>query len=245
MKNEDIAIQEKMKNEGLSASGKYSSLIVGKPGLLNILKYDFITSFASTSGALGLALRKWLFPKLFKKCGKNVIFGKNITIRHPNKIEIGDNVTIDQNCLIDAKGEDNTGIKIGNGCFVGRNSILSCKNGNISLGENVNIGFNAEVVSLSNVDIGTNTMLAAYSYIIGGGHKSDTELPLLEQERCSKGIKIGDDVWIGAGAKVMDGTAIGSHSIIGANAVVTRDIPEYSVAVGIPANVTRDRRDKQ
>ena len=54
-------------------------------------------------------------------------------LRHPHKIRIGDNVVIDDNCLIDAKGESNAGIRIGSGVFIGRNTILSCKNGDIEL----------------------------------------------------------------------------------------------------------------
>ena len=53
---------------------------------------------------------------------------------------------------------------------------------------------------------------------------------------------MGDDSWFGAGAKVLDGVTIGAHSIIGTGAVVTKDIPEYSIAVGLPAKVVRDRR---
>ena len=52
----------------------------------------------------------------------------------------------------------------------------------------------------------------------------------------------GDNAWFGAGAKVLDGVKIGAHSIIGTGAVVTKDIPEYSIAIGLPAKVIRDRR---
>jgi acetyltransferase-like isoleucine patch superfamily enzyme len=153
---------------------------------------------------------------------------------------------IDDNCLLDAKGIKNKGIRIGNGVFLGRNSILSCKEGDIVVEDNVNIGFNCEVVSLSKVSLGKNTMLAAYAYVIGGGHKHDRhDIPILDQDRISNGISIGEDVWLGAGSRIMDGTKIGNHSIIGANAVVTKDIPEFSIAVGIPAKVTRDRRKKK
>ena len=55
-------------------------------------------------------------------------------LRHPHKIHIGSNVVIDDNCLLDAKGETNRGIRIGDGVFIGRNTILSCKNGDIELG---------------------------------------------------------------------------------------------------------------
>ena len=72
------------------------------------------------------------------------MFGVNVTLRHPHKIHIGDNVVIDDHCCLDAKGTDNRGITIGNGVFVGRNTILSCKNGDIVIEDRANLGFNCE-----------------------------------------------------------------------------------------------------
>ncbi len=86
-------------------------------------------------GAIGLALRKTLYPLLLGSCGRNVIFGQNVVLRHPHKIHVGNNVVVDDNCLLDAKGESNRGIRIGSGVFIGRNTILSCKNGDIELAD--------------------------------------------------------------------------------------------------------------
>ncbi|MCK5849853.1 MAG: acyltransferase [Kiritimatiellae bacterium] len=200
-------------------------------------------SLAVQPGALGLFLRSKLYPKLLKSCGKNVTFGANVILRHPHKIEIDDNVVIDDNCLLDAKGSSNDGIRIKSGVFVGRNTILSCKNGDILLGDNVNIGFNCEVFSASSVVLGANTLVAAYCYFIGGGHDYDhIDVPVLQQSRCSLGITIDESVWFGAGVKILDGVKIGRNSIIGAGAVVVGDINEYAVAVGVPAKVIKDRR---
>ena len=60
-------------------------------------------------GALGLALRKTLYPLLLGACGRGVVFGQNVVLRHPHKIRIGDNVVIDDNCLLDAKGDAQPG----------------------------------------------------------------------------------------------------------------------------------------
>ena len=106
------------------------------------------------------AIRKALYPTLLGSCGRNVVFGQNVVLRHPHKIHIADNVVIDDNCLLDAKGETNRGIRIGSGVFVGRNSILSCKNGDIELADGANIGFNCELFSASRVRIGAGTLLA-------------------------------------------------------------------------------------
>jgi acetyltransferase-like isoleucine patch superfamily enzyme len=149
---------------------------------------------------------------------------------------------IDDNCLIDAKGDANRGITIGNGVFIGRNSILSCKNGDIELDDGVNIGFNCEIFSASSVRVGRDTLLAAYCYLIGGDHDfSDPDQAVIAQGRRSAGVRVGAGAWLGAGAKILDGVSVGDRAIVGAAAVVKSDVPEGAIAVGIPAKVVGTR----
>ncbi len=243
MKTESVRIQWKMGAPRTSKIGLYRDLVIGRPGFWALLKYEWV-QFLSTNvpGALGLWLRARLYPKLLKRCGRGAVFGLNTILRHPHKIELGDNVVVDDNCLLDAKGTDNTGIRIGDNVFIGRNSILSCKNGDIVLGDRVNIGFNCEVFSGSRVAVGAGTLLAAYTYLVGGDHVAELDEELVHSGSTSHGIEVGENCWFGAGAKVLDDVKIGAHSIIGTGAVVTQDIPEYSIAVGLPAKVIRDRR---
>src|SRR5262245_57973713 len=236
--------QDQLFASGRSSREKYAALVVGQPGLTALLKYELIVSLAQARpGALGLALRKALYPKLLGSCGRNVVFGQNVVLRHPHKIHIGRDVVIDDNCLLDAKGESNRGIRIGNGVFIGRNTILSCKNGDIELGDAANIGFNCEVFSASRVAIGRSVLMAAYGYVIGGDHDfSDPAKAVLAQSRTSTGVVIGDGVWMGAGAKVLDGVEVGPLAVIGAAAVVRENVPASAIAVGVPARVVSTRR---
>jgi acetyltransferase-like isoleucine patch superfamily enzyme len=235
--------QEQLFAPGTPARMKYASLVVGRPGLAALIKYELIVMLTQARpGALGLALRRLVYPWLLGSCGRNVVFGQNVVLRHPHKIHVGSNVVVDDNCLLDAKGESNRGIRIGDGVFVGRNTILSCKNGDIELAEGTNIGFNCEVFSASRVTIGASSLIAAYSYIIGGDHDfSDPSVPVMGQPRKSAGVTIGAGVWLGAGAKILDGVTIGDHAIVGAGAVVRRSIPARAVAVGVPARVVSSR----
>jgi len=237
-------IQKELFAKDKSKIAKYINLFIGKKGFLNLLKYEIITIlFQDMPGALGIFFRNLFFPRLFKKVGKGVNFGKSITLRHPYKISVGDNVVIDDYCVLDAKGLDNNGICIKENIFIGRGSILSCKNGDIALEKNVVIGFNSEIFSGSKVFIGENTLISAYVYIIGGGHDySRVDIPILEQEKPSHGIKIERNCWIGAGAKVFDNVTIGEDTIIGAGAVVSKNIPAFSIAAGIPARVAKSRK---
>jgi acetyltransferase-like isoleucine patch superfamily enzyme len=239
-----VIIQREMGAGGKSMFRKYGELIIGRTGLAAFLKYELIVlCCTAVPGALGLLLRSKLYPLLLQRCGRGVVFGQNVTLRHPHKIVIADNVVIDDNCLLDAKGEDNAGIRIGSGVFIGRNSILSCKNGDIILEDNVNIGFNSEVFSGNNVTIGRDTLVAAYCYFIGGDHDAASmDTAVLHQGSTARGIRIGPKAWFGAGVKVLDGVTVGEQCVVGAGAVVTKDLPAYSVSLGVPARVIRDRR---
>jgi acetyltransferase-like isoleucine patch superfamily enzyme len=239
--------QDQLFDARSSALDKYARLVVGRPGWWALVKHELIILVSqAVPGALGLVLRKALYPRLLGACGGNVVFGQNVVLRHPGKIRIGDNVVVDDNCLLDAKGDTNAGITIGSGVFVGRNTILSCKNGDIALGDRANIGFNCEVFSASQVTVGADTLLAAYCYVIGGDHESaDPTTPVMAQARRSKGVTVGDGVWMGAGAKILDGVTIGSHAIVGAGAVVRVDVPEYAVAAGRPARIVGTRGGDQ
>jgi acetyltransferase-like isoleucine patch superfamily enzyme len=235
--------QEQLFAPHKSNRAKYAELVIGRPGIGALVKYELIVTVAQPrAGAIGLALRKALYPRLLGSCGRNVIFGQNVVLRHPHKIAIGSNVVIDDNCLLDAKGDGNRGIRIGNGVFIGRNTILSCKNGDIEIGDGANIGFNCELFSASRVSVGASVLMAAYTYVIGGDHDfSDPAKSVLAQARVSSGVAIGEGVWTGAGAKILDGVNVGAHAVIGAGAVVREDVPAWAVAVGVPARVVSMR----
>ena len=223
---------------------RYADLVVGERGWWPLLRHEIVTLAASwVPGAVGLALRAWLYPMLLGACGRNVSFGANVVLRHPRKIHIGDDVAIDDGCVLDAKGTQNDGIRIGSRVFLGRNTILACKDGDIALEDGVNVSYNCTVFSASSVRIGAETLLAAYCYLVGGGHEFDrVDVPVIQQARPSRGITVGPAGWLGAGAIVLDGVTVGPSAIVGAHAVVTQDVPPFAIVAGAPARVVRDRR---
>jgi acetyltransferase-like isoleucine patch superfamily enzyme len=235
--------QDQLFDRRTSAREKYAALVVGRPGLSALIKHELIMLISqNVPGALGLVLRKEFYPLLLGACGRNVIFGQNVVLRHPHKVQIGHDVVIDDNCLIDAKGQSNRGITIGNGVFIGRNTILSCKDGDIVIDDRANIGFNSEIFSASTVRIGSDTLIAAYCYVIGGDHDfSDPSQPVLAQARRSTGVTVGTGAWLGAGAKLLDGVSIGDGAVVGAGAVVRESVPARAIAVGVPARIVGQR----
>ena len=218
-----------------SAASKYRDLFVGRKGLWALLKYEFITLFvAPVPGALGLALRRIFFPRILGGAGRGVVFGRNVTLRHPHKIRIGDNTVIDDGAVLDAKGSGRDGIRIGSNSMIGRNTILTCKEGSIVIGDYGNISANCSLLSETIIELGDYCFLAGNCFLVAGGNHpvTDTTRPIMFQSSQAKGgIHIGDDVWLGAGVTVLDGVTIGTGSVVGAGAVLTASLPEFTYAV--------------
>lgn len=240
---EILDIQKELFDNKTSSMRKYQDLVVGNRSFASLLKYEFVcTFFSGIPGALGLALRRMAYPFVLGAVGRNVTFGTHVVLRHPHKIFIGDNVVIDNHCLLDAKGDANRGITIGSGVFIGRNTVLHCKNGDIIVHDCVNIGFNCDIASSNHIEIGDKVLIAAYAYLVGGGHDyTSSDVPVMDQKRIARPIRIEPGAWIGAGVTVLDGVTVGEGTIVGTGAVVNRDLPSRSIAVGTPARVVRQR----
>ncbi len=233
-----------MGDQRRSALAKYQDLVVGSRSLGRLILHELIVTLTSwIPGALGLVLRKIAYPWLLGEVDEGVTFGHGVVLRHPGKIRLGAGVIVDDLVVLDAKGGDNQGITVGEGAFLGRGTILSCKNGNIELGKNANLGFHCEIFSASSVRVGDHALFAAQTYLVGGGHDfEDAEVPVIDQARSSRGIQLGSNVWLGTGAKVLDGVTIGDNVVVGAGAVVKDDLPNGVIAAGVPARVVRERK---
>lgn len=123
---------------------------------------------------------------------------------------------------------------IGGGCYW--NNLK-----NIVIGDKSYIN-GAELITTNNskIIIGANCLISYDVVLRTDMHIfEDKSKPILEQGVSSQNIKIGNNVWIGHGVYVMPGITIGDNSIIGAKAVVTKDIPSNSIAVGVPARVIK------
>jgi len=230
---------------GKSSFAKYQEIVVGKRGVYALLKHELLTGlFGSWPGASGIWFRRRLYPLLLRECGRNVTIGLNVTLRHPGRISLGNNVVLGDGCTLDAKGTDGEGIVVRDGVFIGTGTILSMADGTIEIDAGANIGSYCRIGTLGHTRIGRKVLLAAYCYIVGGGHETgNIEMPIIDQPNCTKGGAVVDDgSWLGARVTVMDGVHIGRHVIVGAHAVVTEDVPDYAVAVGIPARVTKMRK---
>lgn len=137
------------------------------------------------------------------------------------------------NCIFDKTGKS---INIEKGVFFG-------KGHGIAIGNRSGIGLNARVQGP--LTIGNNVMMGPDVLIYTKNHEvSSIEIPMIDQgETVPRPVIIEDDVWIGARAIILPGVTIGKGSIIGAGAVVTKDVLPYMIVAGVPAKAVRGRRD--
>ncbi len=240
------AFHSKLASADESAIEKYASVMVGRRGLKSLIAYELACWLASPMpGALGFVIRRKIYSRLFGSCGAGLVLGRNVTIRHPKRLHLGNNIIVDDNCVLDAKGDADERITLGDGVILGRNTILSCKGGSIEIGANTNISANCMVTSESQLTIGSNVLIAGMVYIVAGGNHGTerTDIPIIQQPMSQKGgVKIGDNCWLGANITVLDGVTVGRDSVIGAGSVLTRSIPEFAIALGAPARLVRYRK---
>jgi acetyltransferase-like isoleucine patch superfamily enzyme len=150
---------------------------------------------------------------------------------------IGDGVTLYQ----DIEGED---IRLSEGVHIHRDTTLQTgRGGTIKIEAKTHIQLRCQVVAYAGpIHIGARGEIAPHCGFYSYDHGMSPELPVRKQPMKSRGgIVVGDDVWLGFGVIVLDGVHIGNNAVIGAGSVVTKDIPEASIAVGNPARVIKMR----
>lgn len=158
----------------------------------------------------------------FKSFGNSVIQYSLYSLRGANKISIGDGCVIEDGMQLEAWGDDSE-IKIGNGCLFRRNNHLTAV-GSITIGDGLLTGDNVLISDNSHGDSSLESL----------------QMPPREREIKTKGgIKIGKNVWLGNNVCILSSVTIGDGVVVGANSVVTHDIPSYSIAAGSPAKIIK------
>lgn len=236
--------QKELTDTKSSGLATYRRLAVGKGSTLYFVVYEAVQLlFANLPGLLGFAIRAFVYPFLFKSCGRRPALGRGVLVRVPQQISLGSGVLIDDGASLDVRGDD-ASITIKDRVSIGRLSTIAAKHGHITLGDGCNIGSFCRIATQSRVDIGESALLGAYCYVGPGNHTGGGEdTPRIEQPMDIKGgVIIGAHAWLGARVTIMDGVTIGAHAVVGAHSFVRDDVPDYAVAVGTPARVIGSRK---
>jgi acetyltransferase-like isoleucine patch superfamily enzyme len=159
-------------------------------------------------------------------------------VYHVNRIRLARNVQINERVILNFRsgGGVEPNLVIGEGSKIMPDAKLIPQQGSIRIGRNCTIQYGCLLYGVGGLEIGDDTRIAAYTVITPMNHVySDPNTPIYAQGETAVGVRIGRDVWIGSNVKILDGVEIGDGCVIGAGSVVTRSIPPYTVAVGVPA----------
>ena len=178
-----------------------------------------LSRFAAGESAFDYLMRRILMRTLCRRVGNDLQVGPDVVLRHADTMEFGDCVFIGAQVMI--QGRFDGTCKIGNHVWIGPQAYLDARS--LVLEDYVGWGPGAKV--LGSVHTGV-----------------PDDVPIIRTDLIIKPVTVGYGADIGMNAAILPGVHIGAHSIVGAGAVVTRDVPEYAIAAGVPARVIRNRR---
>jgi len=166
--------------------------------------------FRCFPGGAGFLFRTLFFPALFASCGKGVVFGVGLRVRHSHRIALSSRVLLSNNVLLDG-GTQEMGVSmtLGAHVFIGIGARLTAACGKLDMGAGANIGSFCEIESLGNTRIGRDVLMAAFGRV-GADHQTAVNEPPAPAE-----TRIGDGCWLGVRAWVKPGVCVGADSIVG------------------------------
>ena len=166
-------------------------------------------------------MRQFTLSRKINTLGENVFIEKNVKIlRFPKNVRIEDNVVIKEGAR-----------------------ICSCnENAKVHIVKNTTFGYHSFLFSSESIDIGNDCLIAPFVYIVDSDHNIEKEKRINEQPNSAAPVKIGNDVWIGTGAKILKGVTIENGAVIAAGAIVKSDVKAYEIHGGIPAKKISERK---
>jgi acetyltransferase-like isoleucine patch superfamily enzyme len=190
-----------------------------------------------------LSWMPWLYFSLKEK---HLIWAKPWQDQIQSRLKQLETVHIGEGCFIAPEAqlfaEPGRDIHIGNLCMIAADAFI---HGPITLGNEVAINHGCSLDGgRAGIKIGNKTRIANNVTIYAFNHGMSMDASIYQQAVSSKGIVIGDDVWIGAQAGIVDGVTIGHHAVVGMGTIVTKDVADFAIVAGNPARVIGDRRDK-
>jgi acetyltransferase-like isoleucine patch superfamily enzyme len=176
------------------------------------------------------------------RSGSNTYISPRAEISNPNRVTMGSNVVVEKYSRLIANG-DSGSITIGDNVYIQPYVLIKANSGKIRIGNGCSVNDGSMLFGHGGLTIGNDVHISPGVVMVPMNHVyKDPNIIISEQGETREGIIIEDDVWVGAKVVILDGVTIGKGSVIGAGAVVTKSVPSYSVAVGSPAKVIKQRK---
>lgn len=190
----------------------------------------------------GSALRGRTYGSVLGSMGSGCFIESGVRWYVPRQVFLGQRVMIGERCFIDANSPGGR-IELRDDVWLSRDSYLIAGQGaEIVIEARAYIGHRCLFYGHGGIHLGQDALLANDVQLICGNHTyGRRDIPIRAQPTEERPIVIGDDVWLGASAIVLGGVTVGQGSVVAAGAVVTRDLPPYSIARGVPAQIVGER----
>ncbi len=208
-----------------------------------IIEQSVMSLFGWIPTVLGIGVRALLYRSILHMNGLAAI-EKRVRIRFANNVRLGRGAYLDEGVYLHACPQ---GIDIGDRTLVMHGSVLHVYNfrglphSGIRIGSDSLVGEYNVLRGQGGITIGDRVFTSPMVQILAVNHVfDDPSRPFTEQGITAEGITVEDDVWIGSGAILTDGIRVGKGSVVAAGAVVSKDVPPYSVVAGVPARVVRE-----
>jgi len=218
----------------------YFSHLEYKPkGMFHLMFESIILYFLKNIPTLiGIFIRNVTYKLILKRLGFPTIINKGVEIKASHNMIIGKEVTIKSRSYLNA----NSGLIIGDNTQIAHNAHITADSDKIIIGSKCYIGPYTIILGMGQIKIEDNVLVAGQCFIVSGDHDIKGIGPVNKNKHTKESILIKEGSWIASNVKILGGVTIGKCAVIGAGAVVTKDIPDYAVAVGVPAKVIKIRK---
>lgn len=218
--------------------GRYVERVTGGGSLGRFLwQGTVLTLLSSFPTVAGSVLRGRAYRSVLGAVGPGCFIEQGVRWLVPRRIYLGRRVFVGQNCFLDAHGPEGR-IELQDDVWLSQGSYLVTGSSEVVIGPMTYIGHRCLIYGHAGVQVGRDVLLANDVQLICGNHTfARRDVPIRAQPPAGKPIVIEDDVWLGASTIILGGVTVGHGSVVGAGSVVTRSLPPYSIAHGVPAQI--------
>jgi acetyltransferase-like isoleucine patch superfamily enzyme len=225
---------------------RYASRVTGDGGWGRFVwQGTILTLFSPVPTVAGSVLRGWVYRTVLGAMGRGCFIEQDVRLLVPRRIFLGRRVMIGERCFLDANTPQGR-IALEDDVWLSRESYIVAGQAEVVVGHTTYVGHRCLMYGHAGIHIGQDVLLANDVQLICGNHTfARRDVPIRAQPPEGQPIVIEDDVWLGASAIVLGGVTVGRGSVVGAGSVVTRSLPPYSIARGVPAKVVGVRGEEE
>jgi len=221
---------------------RYRRRVTGSDSWCRFLWQGFVLTLLSGRPTIAASvLRRAAYRGVLGSVGPGCVIEQGVRLLVPRRVFLGRRVMVGEGCFLDAHNARGR-IELQDDVWLSRGCLLVTAETEIVVEPQAYIGHRCLFYGHGGIRVGRNALLANDVQLICGNHTfARRDIPVRDQAGEEKPIVIGEDAWLAASVIVLGGVTIGQGAVVGAGAVVTHDLPPFSIARGVPARIVGER----